>query len=141
MIYADTSILAAYYCPELLSEAAQQALGSDPDRAVSDLSELELLSAVARKVRQREMRRDDGERIRVLFLSHLQARYYAQLRVVRSHYQLAQDWVFRSEVPLRSLDALHLAVAALENRTLLTADVAQARAARLFGVRVQLLES
>lgn len=119
--------------------AAQEALRSEADRAVSDLSELELMSALARKIRQGEMRREDGERVRVLFLSHLRGRQFGLLEVGRSHYQLAKDWVFRSEAPLRSLDAIHVAVAALENRTLLTADIAQARAARLLGVETHLL--
>ena len=51
MPYIDTSILAAYYCPERLSHKAQKALARLDDPAISPLVQLELHSAVAQKVR------------------------------------------------------------------------------------------
>ena len=57
MIYIDTSILAAYYCPEPLSSQAQRALRESVERAISPLAELELTSAIARKVPTHQMRR------------------------------------------------------------------------------------
>lgn len=43
------------------------------------------------------------------------------------------------DTPLRTLDALHLAVAASNNLRLVTADETLAEAANVFGVAVQLL--
>jgi predicted nucleic acid-binding protein len=43
-------------------------------------------------------------------------------------------------VPLRSLDALHLAAAALAERVVVTADRGQSRAAEALGVSVWRLE-
>ena len=60
MIYIDTSVLAAYYCPEPLSEQSQRVLAEEGERAISSLVELELVSALARKVRSREMRLADA---------------------------------------------------------------------------------
>ena len=57
MIYIDTSVLVACYCPEPLSERAQRALAQEDERAISSLVELEFVSALARKVRTHEMRR------------------------------------------------------------------------------------
>ena len=49
MAYVDTSVLAAYYCPEPLSAAAQTELGQLASPTLSPLVEVELCSAVARK--------------------------------------------------------------------------------------------
>jgi len=46
------------------------------------------------------------------------------------HYALAVDWVSRSELALRSLDALHLAIAVTETAVLGTADRQLSHAAK-----------
>ncbi len=71
MYYIDTSVLVAYYCPETLSEQVQSFLGVQLKPAVSDLTEVELFSAVARKVRMGDLSPSDGNRILSKFLSHL----------------------------------------------------------------------
>ena len=40
------------------------------------------------------------------------------------HYHLAREWISRFTTPLRTLDALHLAVASQNNIRLVTADTA-----------------
>ena len=64
MIYVDTSALVPYYCPEALSDAAQRFLASQNELAISDLEEVELFSALAKKVRAGEMGRKDAQRVR-----------------------------------------------------------------------------
>jgi predicted nucleic acid-binding protein len=103
--------------------------------SISDLTEVELLAAVAGKVRGRELSPADGSRVRAEFLSHLQGNLYTRLPLERRHYRLARDWMAQLATPLRALDALHLAVAAAEALTLATADRALARWGRLLGVR------
>src|SRR6266404_5831728 len=61
-MYIDTSVLVPYYCPEALSRAAERTLRGDPRPAVSDLVEVEFFSALARKVRVREMSAADASR-------------------------------------------------------------------------------
>lgn len=51
MFYLDTSVLVAYYCPEPLSEQVQNFLSQNIKPAVSFLTQVELFSAVAKKVR------------------------------------------------------------------------------------------
>lgn len=140
MIYVDTSVLTAYYAPEPLSEDAENLMRSEPLPAISDLVELELFSALARKVRNRELPAADAERIRAEFLSHLEAELYLRLPVEREHYRLAQRWLAAVEPPLRSLDALHLAVAARSRRQLVTADRGLSQAAARLGLEVRLIE-
>jgi predicted nucleic acid-binding protein len=52
---------------------------------------------------------------------------------------LARDWLAGFRVPLRSLDALHLAFASQAGAKLVTADRELAKAARALGVATRLL--
>ena len=53
MIYVDTSVLAAYYCPEPQSEKVEDVLMQNHPWTISVLTEVELLSAIAKKVRRK----------------------------------------------------------------------------------------
>jgi hypothetical protein len=139
LIYIDTSVLAAYYCPEPLSGRAQRALHEEDDRAISWLVEAELVSALARKVRAREMRAADGHRILAVFQSHLEQGTYTRLALEAAHFAKAREWLATFTVPLHTADALHLAVAALQGLPLLTADVALAKACARIGVTAHLI--
>lgn len=139
MIYVDTSALVPYYCPEDLSAKVQRHLDRRADRAVSDLVEVELCSAIARKVRANELAPGDGQRILSAFLAHLEAGVYIRLPVERRHYTLARNWLAALKPPLAALDALHVAVAAAEGCPLITLDAALARAARALGVAARVL--
>jgi len=104
--------------------------------AVSDLAELEVISAIARKIRDRTMSPEDGRKVAAMFLAHLDGGYYTRVPVAREHYRLARDWISRFDIPLSTLDALHLAVSSLAGLRLATADQGLARQARVIGARV-----
>jgi len=137
--YLDTSVLAAYYCPEALSDRAEAAIMGSATLLISRLVEVELQSAVARKVRERELLKSDGVEILTRFRLHLDSGCYGRLPIEASHYDMAGIWISRFEVPLRTLDALHLAVCFDADATLLTADAGLARAARHFRVKTKWL--
>jgi len=139
LIYVDTSVLAAYYCPEPLSGQAQRALAQANERAISSLVELEFVSAIARKVRTREMRRGDARRILAAFQSHLEQGIYTRLAVESAHFAKARDWLTTLAIPLQTLDALHVAMAAMKGCPLLTADAALAKACAKVGVTALLI--
>jgi len=139
LIYVDTSVLAAYYCPEPLSEQAQRALSEEGERAISSLVELEFVSAVVRKVRSREMRRADAHRILAVFQSHLEQPIYIRLPIDAGHFAKACEWLVTFKVSLQTLDALHMAVAAMQDCSLLTADIALAKACAKVGVTARLI--
>lgn len=130
MVYIDTSILAAYYCPEPFSEKAEAFLISYNKPAISNLSELELYSAVSRKVGEEGMNRKDASRIIVKFTGHKDGDFYTFLLVEQQHYKLARDWIGLFKGGLKSLDALHLAVASSEGLTVVTADKGLFKSAR-----------
>ncbi len=137
--YVDTSVLVAYYLPEPLSAATDRLLRSLPSPALSDLVEVEMQSAIARKVRTGELEATDAARARALFSAHLEAGHFARLALDRAIYRLAADWIRQLPVPLRSLDSLHLALAFSRGLRLVTADQGMARAARAAYVECLLL--
>ena len=140
MYYIDTSVLAAYYCPEPLSEEAESLLTSMEHPSISTLTELELFSAVSRKVREGNIAKADGDRIVARLLSHINGNFYNYLSIGNHHYRLARDWVGLFNTALRTLDAIHLAIASAEELTIVTADKILAKSAEALGVTVMLLE-
>jgi predicted nucleic acid-binding protein len=139
LIYVDTSVLAAYYCPEPLSEQAQRGLAQEDELAISSLVELEFVSALARKVRTHEMRRRDAHRILAVFQSHLEQGIYARLGVDAAHFAKAREWLATLAVSLQTLDALHVALAAMKGCSLMTADAVLAKACTKVGVTARLI--
>ncbi len=122
MAYVDTSVLVAYYCPEPLSEKAEAFLTAHVQPVISALTEIELFSAVSKKVRTKEMKRKDAGRVVARFLGDIENAYYTYLPVEAIHYRLARDWIGMFNIPLRTLDALHLAIASSESLEIATAD-------------------
>jgi predicted nucleic acid-binding protein len=139
MGYIDTSVLAAYYCPEPLSGAAQKAIRKLDTPAISLLVEVEFHSAIALKVRTGECEIATANRIVSQFRLHAKDGYYRILPLHTREYELARDWIARFSTPLRTLDALHLATASSHDLTLLTADKLLAQSARRLGVRSRLI--
>ncbi len=138
--YVDNSVLTTYYTPEPLSAEVNELLSSpDIDAAISNLTQVEFFSMVAKKVRQQELEPVVARKVRQRFIAHLEAFLYARLPVKTAHFRLASDWLAQELPALATLDALHVAAACLDGRTLLTADQGQARAAMELGVEVELL--
>lgn len=139
-VYLDTSVLVPYYSPERLSEACEQLIVSQQQRpAISDLCEIEMFSALARKVRMGEIEPRDANLVKALFRSHLDGSAFRRLPVERRHYRVAAEWLGRFTTPLRTLDALHLACASLAGFSLATSDLALARSAPEMGIEVVLV--
>ncbi|MBM4148852.1 MAG: type II toxin-antitoxin system VapC family toxin [Lentisphaerae bacterium] len=139
MVYLDTSVLAAYYCPEALSAKAEKAILRGGRPAISLLVEVEFSSAVGRKLREGALSRADAVRIVSRFNLHIAAGCYERLAMESSHYEIAREWIGQFIAPLRTLDALHLAVCFANDAILLTADAGMAKAAHGFRVKTELL--
>jgi predicted nucleic acid-binding protein len=108
--YVDTSVLAAYYCPESISALAERTLRSLTAPMISDLTMVELTSAGSR-IREKTFSREEGARILTLFETHLDEGYYRMVPVRTRDYRMARSWLAQLQGTLRTLDALHLAVA------------------------------
>lgn len=138
MVYVDTSVLVAYYCPESSSEVVQKFLVEQVKPTISSLTEVELFSAVARKVRMNELDQLDGNRILSKFLSHLDADYFS-FQIDSRHWRLARSYIGLFNAPLRTLDALHLAITSLEELELVTSDQHLMQSAAILGVNTRIL--
>lgn len=140
MIYLDTSAIVPYYVPEVLSDTVEILLQEEKDQPViSPLVKVEFFSAVSRRVRMAELSRDDGRRITELFNNHVKENLYRFVVLETLHYRLARDWIARFDLPLRTLDALHLAVSRINNLSLITADAKLAESARVLKIDFVLL--
>lgn len=129
-------MVVAYYCPEPLSRRAERAIRSQARPAISELTEVELISALARKTRNRELTREDVRRIMAQFQTHVEENLYTRVALNRRHYKSACELIGRFTSSLRTLDAIHLAVAATEGFQFVTADEPLFRSAKVVGVSV-----
>ena len=139
MVYVDTSVLVAYYCPEAMSGQVQDLLREQETPALSLLTEVELTSAVAKKVRLNELGSVEGKRILAKFASHVDVGLFRVISVESHHWRLARGWIGLFTAPLRTLDALHLAIASDEALQLVTSDKSLYEAAEMLGVDAQLV--
>ena len=139
MTYLETSVLVAYYCPEALSSQVQDLLREQMKPALSFLTEVEFASAVAKKVRLNELGATDGNRILAKFRSHVEAGLFRMIPVENHHWRLAGGWIGLFTTPLRTLDALHLAIASDEELQLVTSDKSFFQAAGKLDVKARLL--
>lgn len=137
-MYLDTSVLAALYIPERISAAAATAVGTS-SAAISALTEVEIASVVARRLRERTISAADGALVLRTFDAHVADGRFWRLPVVAEAFVDAGRLLRAGTAPLSTLDALHLAVAASHREILCTADRQLARAAKQLGVRARLV--
>lgn len=130
--YFDTSAVLPLYRQEALTASAE-ALMNDWTPAISALGEVEVASAVARWVSLGELTEDLATRIDQAFVQDLKEGVFERVRVTDANYWQAREWLGQRKTSLRSLDAIHLACAAENGLTLMTADKLFYDAARKLG--------
>jgi predicted nucleic acid-binding protein len=138
--YIDTSVLGAYYCPEQLSTAAEDALRQIKTPVISVLSEVELCTLISRKRRLRELNERQAKDILELFGNHVVGGFFRRISLSTEHFIKARQLVASMDSSLRTLDALHLAAAITESIILLTADRDFAKSAKRFKCGVTLVK-
>ena len=136
MIYVDTSLLLPVYVPEVNSERANQILESASAIMISDLTVAEFYVGLARKQKLGELSLQQAGAAGASFESHLAEGLLNRAALHSAHSEAAGQLAKSSEFMLRTLDALHLAVAIGLGLPLATFDGRLADAARGFGVEV-----
>ena len=136
----DTSLLTAYYRSEPCSAEVRAHLTSGIVPLISRLIETELVSALSKKIRMRELEPGQGRRALELFGSQVDASFKL-VPVTVADLRTATVYIGRFDTALRTLDAIHAAVAARERATLATAGVRLANAATVLGIDATLLVS
>ena len=139
MTYIDTSILVAFYYPEKISDQVEEILINTKSPAISQLTEVELTSALARKTREKTLSKKDAIDVLSMFRAHIDKKSFQFLPIQPKHYTTAMNWIAEFNTPLRTLDALHLAIASENQTPLLTADVKFAESAEIIGIAATLI--
>ncbi|MBM3746284.1 MAG: type II toxin-antitoxin system VapC family toxin [Acidobacteria bacterium] len=134
--YLDTSALAKWYLNEARSEEFEAFLRQQSDAAISRLTVLEFRCLLARRRRSRELSDRLEKQVWSTFEADLRAGHLAVHPLEDAHVLLAIDLLARLRAhPLRTLDALHLAVALGAGCTAIaTADRVLAGAATALGL-------
>ncbi len=135
MNYVDTSALLKWYLPEEGSDAFGVWIATQDAAHISRLVQLEVVATLARKQRNRELSTNALRLARASFEGDLANGLLRLLPMSVDVWETTQRLLDEHpELPLRTLDALHLAVATLyEVRVLATADRQLAAAARTLG--------
>jgi len=137
LIYLDTSALGAIYFPERASHAVERLILAEHLCAISELTAVEMYSGISRRLRTRELSRQEADVISDSFRADLSGETFKSVQVGSAHYRYARGLIARFDTPLRALDALHLAITADEGFELATLDAALAESARRLGVRLR----
>jgi predicted nucleic acid-binding protein len=136
LIYVDTSLLLAVYVPEARSEEANRFLESVSPVVISDLTVAEIHVGLARKVKLGILTESQLEAAGASFESHMQEGFLQRVALQPSHSEEAGRLASSSTLMLRTLDALHIAVAAGLGAPVATFDGRLADAARELGFEV-----
>jgi uncharacterized protein len=139
MAYIDTSVLVAYYWPEKLSSAAQAEIRATEQPSISPLSELEFISALALKIRTKELNEKTARLVLSLFHKHRVENVFRIFPIGAREYEVACEWIGMFRTSLRALDALHLAVSFCNDLTIITADKILSESAGRLGVMCKLI--
>jgi uncharacterized protein len=136
VIYADTSLLLPIYVPEANSELANRAVQGETELLISDLTVAEFLVGLARKVKLGTLPSERADEVRAAFEQHMSEGFLQRVALVGAHSEAAGQLASRSPVMLRTLNAIHLAVAVELEAALATLDGRLSDAAHALGVEV-----
>lgn len=135
-LYLDTNILVSFFVQDDLSERAIQFLaGADGELLASDFACLEFASAVAQRRRMKLLDRAAAQSAFAAFDSWT-ARVATRIETAPADLIAAEAALRRLDTPLRTGDALHIAIADRIGATIATFDRKMTEAAIALGVAV-----
>ena len=111
-LYIDSSALAKLYVPEAESDNVDAFLRGRIGLMISELVITEVLSAVARRKRERELQPALANQIRDAVLADADSGAFARLHLDPAVHRVAERLLLTTaSMSMRTLDALHLALA------------------------------
>lgn len=136
--YLDTSALAKWYLNEPFSEAFEEFIQEQETAAISRLTVVEFRCLLARRRRAGEITKAVESRVYTAFEGDVGTGSLQVYPVADEHLIAALGMIERLvKVPLRTLDALHLAIAqGIDCRRLATADKTMADAGKAIGLDI-----
>ena len=135
-LYLDSSVLVAAYAPEQFSLRAVELLGTASELVVSELTVTEARVSLIRKRKRQAMTAAEVADAFSEIAEAIQDGTISVKPVPVNAHRLAEALADRVMVPVRAMDALHVAMAALLGAELATFDADQATAARAEGITV-----
>ncbi len=134
-VYLDTSALAKWYLQEANSEQVANYIVSLDSAAISTLTKTEMRCLLARRKRMQEISLDLEVRLYATFLEDISQGHLALCPVQDKHLESATHLIdMLPGLALRTLDALHLAIAQHYGFSrIATADALFAKAAQALG--------
>lgn len=140
IVYLDTSVVAKWYLAEANSEQVADYIVGLETAVISTLTITEMRCLLARRKRMQELSADLETQIYATFLEDINQRHLHCLAVENKHFESAAHLISMLPVHgLRTLDALHLAIAQHHGlQRIATADTLFAKAAEALGFQVDL---
>lgn len=137
-VYFDTSALAKWYLNESLSEQVEEYIREHGPVEISDLTVVEMRSLLARRRREKDFDAKTEMRVFAVFEEDIRQRFLIRHPMPESLAAGAVNLIATlPDVPLRTLDAMHLVIAEGINASVLaTSDRVMAEAAKGMGLRV-----
>jgi len=136
--YLDTSALAKWYLNEPFSKEFEAFIQQQPAAVISRLTVVELRCLLARRRRAGEITKAVESRVFTAFEEDTRAGFLQVHPVADEHLIAALGLIARlGRFPLRTLDAMHLAIAqGVHVRRLATADRTMAGAGNAMGLEI-----
>jgi predicted nucleic acid-binding protein len=137
-VYVDSSALAKVYMPEPESEQLDTFLKGRRDLVISELCCTEVISAVARRKREGALSAPQANDIRKMLSADARSGSFRRLDITPAiHREAERILMSTGSVPLRTLDALHIALALSgQAQRVVTFDPRLAEAAALNGLEI-----
>lgn len=137
-VYFDTSALAKWYLNESLSEQVEEYIREHGPVEISDLTVVEMRSLLARRRREKDFDAKTEMRVFAVFEEDIRQRFLIRHPMPESLAAGAVNLIATlPDVPLRTLDAMHLVIAEGINASVLaTSDRVMAETAKGMGLRV-----
>lgn len=137
-VYLDASVLVALFAKDLFTQRADDFLRRErPALTVSDFAKAEFASAIARRVRTSELSEKEGRDAFAAF-DVWTARAVRSIAVSSADIATASTFLRRLDLPLRTPDAINIAIAERTGCALLTFDRKMADNATVLGVSIAL---
>lgn len=138
-VYIDTSALAKWYVQEAFSDEFDAFIRTCGEPVISRLTVVEFRCLLARRQRSGGLSKRNERDAQRTFEEDIRLGFLKVNSVQDHHFALAHDLIGKLQnIPLRTLDALHLSIASVSGcNRFATADKAQAAAAEKLNMRAE----
>lgn len=135
-LYLDSSVLVAAFAPEKFSQRAMDLLGNASEVVVSELTITEARVSLVRKRKRRAMTAEEVAEALAEIAEAIQDGTLGVEPLPVEIFRAAEALADRVAVPVRAMDALHVAMATQLGAEMATFDADQATAAKAEGITV-----